>query len=90
MASYSDDEDLDEMFDWHDYLVDEEEDNEKDQPQLNTDVSMYIVVDNLPVVGKDKYEKLLGLVRSMFDKFNRGFSGDVWMPMAGEPPKSKG
>lgn len=84
----------DEEFDWHDYLSDDEDDMkefEKVKPTLNEDLSMYVVVDGLPVVGKEKYDKLFEVVKKFFGRFNApDFKGDVWMPLSGEPAKTKG
>jgi hypothetical protein len=79
-------------FDWRDYLSDEEDSSvvEKGKPVLNEDVSMYVVADGFPVVGQDKYDKLLGVLKTLFARFNGDFEGDIWMPTAGTPPQTKG
>jgi translation initiation factor 3 subunit B len=68
---------------------DEEED---DEPDLVTESGFgnIIVVDNLPVVPPEKYEKLVGVIRKIFARTGTIRESGLWMPVDEETKLSKG
>ena len=66
-----------ELRDLKGYASDTEEEEIEEQP-VQQDFKTAIVVDNLPVVGDDRYEKLLGVLRKMFSQF--GAISNIDMP----------
>ena len=47
---------------------DDEIDDLEEEPQLDTSFKQTVVVDGLPVVTKEKHEKLLNVVRKFFSQ----------------------
>ena len=41
------------------------------QPVLEDDIDTLIVVDNVPIVGEDRMEKLKNVIRKVFSKFGK-------------------
>ena len=56
---------------------DEVEDDLEEEPQLDTSFKQTIVVDGLPVVPKEKHEKLANVVRKFFSQAGSPPGGDL-------------
>lgn len=58
------------------------DDEEEDEEILETDTGFgnVIVVDNLPVVSAEKYEKLEGVIRRIFGQIGVIRENGLWMP----------
>lgn len=58
------------------------DDEEEDEEILETDTGFgnVIVVDNLPVVPAEKYEKLEGVIRKIFGQIGVIRENGLWMP----------
>ena len=62
-------------------LIDEPGADELDLPPFKPDFSASIIVDNLPMIPKDKIEKLLGVLKKMYTQINSNITdGDIYMP----------
>jgi len=48
--------------------------------QLNKSFASAIIVDNLPIVGKDKFDKLLGVVTKIYSQIPNGTIIEIFMP----------
>ncbi|KAF7075295.1 hypothetical protein CFC21_080075 [Triticum aestivum] len=77
-------EDFDILSDDEDLLQNE------DIPELEMGFSNIIVVDNLPVVPPEKYEKLENVVRKIYSQIGVIKEGGLWMPTHPETKKTYG
>lgn len=57
---------------------------------INTDFSNVIIVDTLPVVGMDRYSKLLSVVKKIFSAFGAISTDGIFMPFDEESKKTVG
>ncbi|EMS45026.1 Eukaryotic translation initiation factor 3 subunit B [Triticum urartu] len=77
-------EDFDILSDDEDLLQDE------DIPELEMGFANIIVVDNLPVVPPEKYEKLENVLRKIYGQLGVIKEGGLWMPTDPETKKTQG
>jgi len=63
-----------------DYDEQEEEEEFEEEPQVDTSMKHAIVVDGLPVVPKEKHEKLLNVLRKFFTQVGTIIEGGLEMP----------
>ncbi|OMO65967.1 hypothetical protein COLO4_30887 [Corchorus olitorius] len=73
---FSDDEDV--------YLYDD------DQRETDSGFESVIIVDNLPIVSPEKFEKLEGVIRRIFSQFGVIKEDGIWMPIDPETNKTLG
>ncbi|XP_031473083.1 eukaryotic translation initiation factor 3 subunit B-like [Nymphaea colorata] len=71
-------------------LSDDEDVIESETLEYDSGFENVIVVDNLPVVGPDKFEKLEGVVRKIFGQIGMIKEKGLWMPMNPETQKTQG
>ncbi|KAF3788378.1 Eukaryotic translation initiation factor 3 subunit B [Nymphaea thermarum] len=71
-------------------LSDDEDVIESENLEYDSGFENVIVVDNLPVVGPDKFEKLEGVVRKIFGQIGMIKEKGLWMPMNPETQKTQG
>ncbi|KAK1685399.1 hypothetical protein QYE76_046247, partial [Lolium multiflorum] len=73
-------------------IVSDDEDllQNEDIPELEMGFSNIIVVDNLPVVPPEKYEKLENVVRKIYSHIGVIKEGGLWMPTHPETQKTYG
>eukprot|EP00249_Psilotum_nudum_P011425 c23165_g1_i2 orf=444-2627(-) len=68
----------------------EDEEEEEETLEFESGFGNVIVVDNLPVVAPEKFEKLEGVVRKIFGQIGTIRDGGLWMPVDEETGKTKG
>lgn len=61
-----------------------------DFPELDMGFANIVVVDNLPVVPTEKYEKLEGVVRKIYSQIGVIKKDGLWMPKDPETQKTYG
>ncbi|PSS11951.1 Eukaryotic translation initiation factor 3 subunit B like [Actinidia chinensis var. chinensis] len=69
---------------------DDEDLNEEDRLEFDTGFGSIIVVDNLPVVPKEKFEKLEGVVRKIYGQIGVIKEDGLWMPIDPATQKTLG
>lgn len=60
---------------------DEEEENEEDFIEFDNGIGGIIVVDNIPEVPKEKFEKLENVIRKIYGQIGVIKEGGLWMPV---------
>ncbi|QDZ23629.1 subunit B of translation initiation factor 3 [Chloropicon primus] len=75
-----------------DYGVPSEDEEEFNVEELQRDTgfSCVVVVDNLPVVGMEKYEKLLNVLKKIFGQIGEVHEDGLYMPVDESTKKTKG
>ncbi|GLJ05188.1 hypothetical protein SUGI_0013290 [Cryptomeria japonica] len=68
----------------------DDEEEQEDSLEFETGFGNVIVVDNLPVVPPEKFEKLEGVVRKIFGQIGTIRDRGLWMPVDPETQKTKG
>lgn len=68
----------------------EDEEEEEDSLEFETGFGNIVVVDNLPVVPPEKFEKLEGVVRKIFGQIGTIRERGLWMPIHPETQKTQG
>lgn len=63
---------------------------EEDALEFDTGFGSVIVVDNLPVVPKEKFEKLEGVVRKIYGQIGVIKEDGLWMPVDPDTQKTLG
>ncbi|GAY44388.1 hypothetical protein CUMW_081790 [Citrus unshiu] len=69
---------------------DDEDVYEDDDQEVESGFGNIIVVDNLPVVPKEKFEKLEGVIRKIYSQIGVIKEDGLWMPVDPETQKSLG
>ncbi|KAJ3692030.1 hypothetical protein LUZ60_012380 [Juncus effusus] len=69
---------------------DEEVLHEEGPPEYETGFGNVVIVDNLPVVPPEKYEKLEGVVRKIYGQIGAIREGGLWMPLDPATQKTLG
>lgn len=69
---------------------DDEDLNEEDSLEFDAGFGNIIVVDNLPVVPKEKFEKLEGVVRKIYSQIGVIKESGLWMPVEEDTGKTRG
>ena len=69
---------------------DEEILRNEDPPELEMGLSNIIVVDNLPVVPPEKFEKLENVIRKIYSQIGVIKENGLWMPVNPETKKTYG
>ncbi|XP_071733109.1 eukaryotic translation initiation factor 3 subunit B-like [Rutidosis leptorrhynchoides] len=69
---------------------DDEDLNEGGSLEFDPGFGSIIVVDNLPVVPKEKFEKLEGVVRKIYSQIGVIKENGLWMPVEQDTGKTKG
>ncbi|XP_076951731.1 eukaryotic translation initiation factor 3 subunit B-like [Bidens hawaiensis] len=69
---------------------DDEDLNEGDQLEFDAGFGSIIVVDNLPVVPREKYDKLEGVVRKIYSQIGVIKENGLWMPIDEDTGKTLG
>jgi len=89
---YEDPPDLEDLIPYMDESIDDVEDDllNYEKPELSNEFSTAIVVDNLPAVPKEKYDKLLGVLRKVFGQMGKITDGGLHMPFDDAKDKSLG
>jgi translation initiation factor 3 subunit B len=73
------------------YCSDDEDVYQGDNLELNTGFGNIIIVDNLPVVPREKFDKLEGVVRKIYSQIGMiKEDGGLWMPVDSETQKTLG
>ena len=72
------------------YSDDEEILRNEDPPELEMGLSNIIVVDNLPVVPPEKFEKLENVIRKIYSQIGVIKENGLWMPVNPETKKTYG
>ncbi|KAI3722941.1 hypothetical protein L2E82_34165 [Cichorium intybus] len=62
----------------------------QERPNALLELSKVIVVDNLPVVPREKFEKLEGVVRKIYIQLGVMKENGLWMPVEEETGKIRG
>ena len=74
-----------------DYVDEEEEEQDfEEEPQVDTSFKHAIIVDGLPIVPKEKHEKLLNVLRKFFTQVGTIKEGGLDMPSDPEKGSSLG
>ena len=68
----------------------DEEDFNAEGIQKDEGFSCVVVVDNLPVIGIEKYEKLLGVLKKIFSQIGEVHEDGLYMPVDEQTKKTKG
>lgn len=68
----------------------DDSDLEEEAPQLDESLANVLVVDGLPEVEKEKFDKLMGVVRKIFSQVGNLINEGVTMPFDQAQQKSKG
>ncbi|GAB4828263.1 Eukaryotic translation initiation factor 3 subunit B [Ancistrocladus abbreviatus] len=68
----------------------EDEDLREEDPEFDQGFGNMIVVDNLPQVPKEKFEKLEGVIRKIYSQIGVIKEGGLWMPVAPDTEKTLG
>jgi len=68
----------------------EDEEEAEDSLEFETGFGNIVVVDNLPVVPPEKFEKLEGVVRKIFGQIGTIRERGLWMPIHPETQKTQG
>ena len=63
---------------------------EEDSAEFGQDFGTVIVVDNLPQVAKEKFDKLEGVIRKIYSQFGVIKDDGLWMPKDPATTKSLG
>ncbi|XP_076889765.1 eukaryotic translation initiation factor 3 subunit B-like [Bidens hawaiensis] len=71
-------------------ISDDEDLNEGDQLEFDAGFGSIIVVDNLPVVPREKYDKLEGVVRKIYSQIGVIKENGLWMPVDEDTGKTLG
>ncbi|XP_076922037.1 eukaryotic translation initiation factor 3 subunit B-like [Bidens hawaiensis] len=71
-------------------ISDDEDLNEGDQLEFDAGFGSIIVVDNLPVVPSEKYDKLEGVVRKIYSQIGVIKENGLWMPVDEDTGKTLG
>ncbi|ESR63479.1 hypothetical protein CICLE_v100076091mg, partial [Citrus x clementina] len=71
-------------------ISDDEDVYEDDDQEVESGFGNIIVVDNLPVVPKEKFEKLEGVIRKIYSQIGVIKEDGLWMPVDPETQKSLG
>jgi translation initiation factor 3 subunit B len=58
--------------------------------ELETGFGNIIIVDNLPVVPREKFEKLEGVIRKIYSQIGLIKDNGLWMPIDPETNKTSG
>lgn len=69
---------------------DDEDVYEDDDQEVESGFGNIIVVDNLPVVPKEKFEKLEGVIRKIYSQIGVIKEDGLWMPVDPDTHKSLG
>ncbi|KAK9058225.1 hypothetical protein SSX86_023065 [Deinandra increscens subsp. villosa] len=69
---------------------DDDDLNEEDSLEFDAGFGSIIVVDNLPVVPKEKFEKLEGVVRKIYSQIGVIKENGLWMPVEEDTGKTRG
>lgn len=69
---------------------DDEDVYEDDQLEFDSGFGNIIVVDNLPVVPREKFEKLEGVIRKIYSQIGVIKEEGLWMPVDPETQKTLG
>ncbi|KVI00575.1 hypothetical protein Ccrd_021176 [Cynara cardunculus var. scolymus] len=69
---------------------DDEDLNEEDSLEFDAGFGNIIVVDNLPVVPQEKFEKLEGVVRKIYSQIGVIKENGLWMPVEEDTGKTRG
>ena len=72
------------------YSDDEEILRNEDPPELEMGLSNIIVVDNLPVVPPEKFEKLENVIRKIYSQIGVIKENGLWMPVNPDTKKTYG
>ncbi|KAI3742980.1 hypothetical protein L1987_60681 [Smallanthus sonchifolius] len=71
-------------------ISDDDDLNEEDSLGFDAGFGNIIVVDNLPVVPKEKYEKLEGVVRKIYSQIGLIKENGLWMPVEEDTGRTRG
>lgn len=69
---------------------DDDDLREEDELEFDQGFGNIIVVDNLPVVPKEKFEKLEGVIRKIYSQIGIIKEDGLWMPVDPETHKTLG
>lgn len=69
---------------------DDEDIYQEENSELDSGFGNIIVVDNLPVVPKEKYEKLENVIRKIYSQIGLIKDDGFWMPLDPETQKTLG
>ncbi|KAH6796740.1 translation initiation factor 3B1 [Perilla frutescens var. hirtella] len=73
------------------YIISDDEDLEKEKEfEFEKGFGNIILVDNLPVVPKDKFEKLVGVIRKIYSQIGLIKEDGIWMPVDPNTQKTLG
>ncbi|KAL6569251.1 Eukaryotic translation initiation factor 3 subunit B [Orobanche minor] len=71
-------------------ISDDEDLKEEESLEFEDGFGNIIVVDNLPVVPKEKFEKLEGVIRKIYSQIGVIKEGGLWMPVNPDTQKTRG
>ncbi|WVZ18640.1 hypothetical protein V8G54_005962 [Vigna mungo] len=71
-------------------VSDDEEVYQEDNLEFESGFGNIVVVDNLPVVPREKFEKLEGVVRKIYSQIGVLKEDGIWMPVDPETDKTLG
>ena len=69
---------------------DDEDVYQEDSQEFDTGFGNVIVVDNLPVVPREKFEKLEGVIRKIYSQIGVIKEDGLWMPVDPDTEKTLG
>ncbi|XP_035841422.1 eukaryotic translation initiation factor 3 subunit B-like [Helianthus annuus] len=69
---------------------DDDDLNEEDSLEFDAGFGNIIIVDNLPVVPREKFEKLEGVVRKIYSQIGVIKENGLWMPVDEDTGKTRG
>lgn len=73
-----------------DIISDDDDLMEEDPLEFDTGFGNILVVDNLPVVPKEKFEKLEGVVRKIYNQLGVIKEDGLWIPVDPKTQKTLG
>lgn len=71
-------------------LSDDDDIYQEDNLEFDSGFGNIIVVDNLPVVAREKFEKLEGVIRKIYSQIGVIKDDGLWMPVDPETQKTLG
>ena len=72
------------------FYSDDEDLHQGNSVELDTGFGNIIIVDNLPVVPREKFEKLEGVIRKIYSQIGLIKDNGLWMPIDPETNKTSG
>jgi len=72
------------------FCSDDEDLHQGDNVELDSGFGNVVIVDNLPAVPREKFEKLEGVIRKIYSQIGLIKDDGLWMPIDPETQKTMG